>query len=140
MKYERIYTIGCFDQFHKGHEVLLTKMKSMGKEVIVGIHDDASLEQLKNLTRDEHNDIETRIANVREFADAVYVVPHKDPTFYLMCMIMENDNQDNACFVRANDMPNFPGREFVESKISLEFVEYTQGVSSTQIRAENKRK
>jgi hypothetical protein len=42
--------------------------------------------------------------------------------------------------MRADDMPNFPGRELVEKRISLEFVDYTKGISSTQKRNNNQRK
>ena len=45
--YNTVYTVGCFDWFHKGHEILLNTLKTYGKKLIVGIHDDSSLEQLK---------------------------------------------------------------------------------------------
>ena len=40
----------------------------------------------------------------------------------------------NACFIRANDNINFPGKECVEKRISIEYLPYTKGDSSTQIR------
>lgn len=138
--YERIYTIGCFDWFHYGHEKLLKRMKAMGKTIIVGIHDDVSLEQLKNLSPLDHQDLKTRMENVKKYADIVYSIPDKDPTFYLKCVVNDLDNKENACFVRGADMPNFPGREFVEEKISIKFLPYTEGVSSTKIREENRRR
>ncbi len=137
-KYERIYTIGCFDWFHYGHQNLLERMRKRGKQIIVGIHDDHSFEQLKNLKPTDHENIKKRMTNVKKYADIVYVVPDKDPTFFLDCVIRNDDTKDNACFMRADDMPNFPGRNLIESKISLEFLEYTKGISSTEIR--NKKK
>ena len=137
--YERIYTIGCFDWFHYGHEKLLKRMKEMGKNIIVGVHDDASIEQLKNLKPDEHQPLKTRMENVKKFADVVYVVPDKDPTFFLKSVIGDYDSKENACFVRGIDMPNFPGREIVEGKMAIKLVPYTEGVSSTQIRNEHKK-
>lgn len=139
LKYERIYTIGCFDYFHYGHQKLLEDMKKRGKIIIVGIHDDDSLEKLKNLSIDEHQPIKTRLSNVKKYADIVYVIPDKNPTFYLDCILRNDDNKKTSCYIRGDDMPNFPGRELVENRISLEFLPYTVGISSTQIRNFNKK-
>jgi cytidyltransferase-like protein len=133
-KYDKIYTIGCFDWFHHGHRILLENIKARCDTLIVGIHDDASLEQLKNLDKEMHQTINQRMENVKKYADIVYVIPDKNPTFFLKCVIQGTDNKENACYMRSNDMMNFPGRDLVESMISLEFTEYTDGVSSTQIR------
>jgi cytidyltransferase-like protein len=132
--YDRIYTIGCFDWFHDGHRNLLNKMKNMGKVVIAGVHDDESIEQLKNLHKDEHQDVTTRMTNVKTLADIVYIIPTRDPSFYLESMIRLDDNKHNACFVRADDNLNFPGKHIVNDKIDLIFLPYTKGISSTQIR------
>lgn len=138
--YDRVYTIGCFDWFHFGHEKLLNTLKTYGTQVIVGIHDDISFEQLKNLKPEEHQDIKTRMANAKKIVDIVYVVPDKDPTHFLNCVILDCDNKENACYIRGDDMPNFPGRELIESKISIKLLPYTKGVSSTQIRKEKQKK
>ena len=114
--YDRIYTIGCFDWFHYGHEKLLKRLKACGNVLVVGIHDDDSLEKLKNLEPTDHQDIKTRMANVKKYADIVYVIPDKNPTFFLDCIILPTDNKENACYMRANDMPNFPGRDLVKIK------------------------
>ncbi len=135
-RYERIYTVGCFDWFHFGHEQILKSLKSRCDTLIVGVHDDASIEQLKDLVPDKHQSIETRMGNVKQIADIVYVIPSVDPTFFLRCVLQDVDTKENACFIRANDMPNFPGREFVENRISVDFVPYTDGISSTMIRQE----
>lgn len=139
-QYRKIYTVGCFDHQHWGHEILFNRMREHGDKIIVGIHDDASIEALKGLKPDEHQNIETRMANVKKYVDSIFVIPNKDPTFYLQCMVQTEDNHQNCCYIRADDMPNFPGRDFVESKMSIKFLPYTQGVSSTQIRKENSKK
>lgn len=132
--YERIYSIGCFDYFHEGHKILLNKMKDQCKELIIGIHDDVSIEKLKNLKPSDHQNILKRMANVKQHADMVFIVPDCDPSFYLKCVLRENDNKENACYMRANDMPNFPGKQVVQDRISIEYLPYTDGISSTQIR------
>jgi D-beta-D-heptose 7-phosphate kinase/D-beta-D-heptose 1-phosphate adenosyltransferase len=47
--YEYIFTIGCFDRLHKGHIKLLNQLKSECKKLIIGIHDNNSIEQIKKL-------------------------------------------------------------------------------------------
>ncbi len=32
---DKVYTVGCFDLFHRGHRKLLKSMKKLGKEVII---------------------------------------------------------------------------------------------------------
>ena len=133
--YDRIYTIGCFDQFHQGHIKLINNMKKYGKEIIVGIHDDNSIEKLKNLNPLHHDSLETRINNLKEYVDRIFIVSGTDPTLFLKAIIGKNDNGTNSCYIRADDMPNFPGRKFIEEKgINIKLIPYTQGVSATMLR------
>ena len=134
--YDRIYTIGCFDYFHDGHRKLLKSLRSYGSTLIVGIHDDASLEKLKTLRSSDHQPLETRIQNVKRYADHVYVIPSTDPTPYLKAMIRPDDNINNACYIRGDDMPNFPGKKVIERKLAIRYLPYQKGVSSTHIRKE----
>ena len=134
MKYKDIYTVGCFDHFHKGHSILLNKMKEHGTKLIVGIHDDASIEKLKKLSPDEHDDIYKRMENVKMIADVVYIIPDTDPTECLRNIISKTANEKNSCYIRGNDMPNFPGRDLVETIMPIIFLPYTQGISATMLR------
>ena len=34
-KVDKIYTVGCFDLFHRGHRKLLRNMRNLGKEVVL---------------------------------------------------------------------------------------------------------
>ncbi len=36
---DNVYTVGCFDLFHYGHIHLFERMASIGKKLIVGVHD-----------------------------------------------------------------------------------------------------
>ena len=36
---DNVYTVGCFDLFHYGHIHLFERMASIGKSLIVGVHD-----------------------------------------------------------------------------------------------------
>ncbi len=137
--YDRIYTIGCFDFFHVGHQILLERMKDKGKEIIVGIHDDKSIEKLKHLEPCEHEPLDIRIQKVKQYANIVYVIPDIDPTLYIKCVIRDDDNKENACFIRGDDMMNFPSKDYIETRINIEYLPYTKSVSSTQIRKSMKK-
>jgi bifunctional ADP-heptose synthase (sugar kinase/adenylyltransferase) len=36
---DKVYTVGCFDLFHYGHIQLFERMSSIGKKLVVGVHD-----------------------------------------------------------------------------------------------------
>lgn len=137
-QYKTIYSIGCFDQFHRGHINLLNKMLELGDELIIGVHDDSSIERLKKLSKDEHDSIYTRMENVSKFAKRVFIVPDTNPTECLKYMVSDDDNFDNACYIRGEDMVEFPGKKFVESRLSIHYIPYTVGISATQLRNSKK--
>ncbi|XP_064598870.1 uncharacterized protein LOC135465558 [Liolophura sinensis] len=128
---DKVYTIGCFDLFHFGHVILLRRMKSLGKQVIVGVHDNKSIQQLKN--RVPIDDTEKRMTNVKKYADEVFCVASPNPTTFLRCMFNQTKNQ-SCLYVRGDDMPNFPARSLCEAYMPIHFLPYTAGVSSTSLR------
>jgi len=130
---DKIYTIGCFDLFHKGHVRLIQRMRTMGKKVIVGVHDSRSIYKLKN--RVPVDSTEKRMLNVKTAADEVFCIANTDPSNFISC-IVNLGKKETALYVRGDDMKNFPSRELVESLMPIKFLPYTQGVSSTQIRKE----
>ena len=138
--YETIYSIGCFDHFHSGHIKLLTDMRKYGKKLIIGVHDDESLSKLKNLKKEEIDNELIRMKNVKKYAEHVYLIKGTDPTPFIQLMLNQKDNKESSCYIRGDDMKEFPSREFVEKKISIKFLPYTKGISSTQIRKEIKEK
>jgi D-beta-D-heptose 7-phosphate kinase/D-beta-D-heptose 1-phosphate adenosyltransferase len=46
-----VFTNGCFDIVHRGHVEYLTKAKSLGDVLLVGMNTDASVRRLKGMTR-----------------------------------------------------------------------------------------
>lgn len=131
--YDEVYSIGCFDHFHYGHKNILNYMKTIGKKLIIGVHDDESIRKLKNLSKEEHDIIDVRIKNVKKYADQVYVIPSTKPDLFLECMINKENNK--KVYIRADDMKQFPGRNIVEdNNIDILFAKYTKGISSTLIR------
>ncbi|KAK3603925.1 hypothetical protein CHS0354_042934 [Potamilus streckersoni] len=132
-KVDKVYTVGCFDLFHKGHVILIKRMKEIGKQVIVGVHDSRSIFKLKK--RVPIDSTEKRMANVKQHADIVFCVHGTDPTPYLKCIFDRNEDC-TSIYARGDDMPNFPSRATCENLMPIHFLPYTQSVSSTKIRNE----
>lgn len=129
----KVYTIGCFDLFHRGHQNVLMSLREFGCYIVAGIHDDESYFQLKN--KYTIDNLETRMKNVKPFVDQLYVIPSTDPLLYTQSMVSQQDIDTGACcYARGDDMLNFPGREWIESVMPVHFVPRTEACSSTLIR------
>jgi cytidyltransferase-like protein len=129
----KVYTIGCFDLFHRGHQNALMSLREFGYFIVAGIHDDESYFKLKN--KYTIDNLETRMKNVKPFVDQLYVIPGTDTTPYLKAMVSEQDIETGSCcYARGDDMLQFPGREWVESVMPVHFVPRTENCSSTLLR------
>lgn len=129
----KVYTIGCFDLFHRGHQNVLMSLREFGYFIVAGIHDDESYFQLKN--KYTIDNLETRIKNVKPFVDQMFVIPSTKPDLYLKSMVSDQDiEMGSCCYARGDDMLNFPGRDWVESVMPVHFVPRTESCSSTLIR------
>ena len=65
----------------------------------------------------------------------MFVISSTDPSPYLHCCVHLQEGQ-TALYVRGDDMPHFPGRSVVEPLMPIKLLPYTQGVSSTMLRAQ----
>jgi cytidyltransferase-like protein len=129
----KVYTIGCFDLFHRGHVNVLLSLREFGYYIVAGIHDDASYFKLKN--KYTIDNLETRMALVKPFVDQIYVIPSTNPLLYIQSMVSQQDiEMGTCCYARGDDMLAFPGREWVESVMPVHFVPRTEACSSTLIR------
>jgi len=129
----KVYTIGCFDLFHRGHQNVLHSLREFGYFIVAGIHDDESYFKLKN--KYTIDNLETRMKNVKPFVDQLFVIPSTDPLLYIKSVVSEQDiATGSCCYARGDDMLNFPGREWVESVMPVYFVPRTEACSSTLIR------
>lgn len=129
----KVYTIGCFDLFHRGHQNVLKSLREFGYFIVAGIHDDESYFKLKK--KYPIDELETRMKNVKPFVDQIYVIPSTDPLLYIKSMVSEQDIESGqCCYARGDDMLEFPGRPWVESVMPVHFVPRTEACSSTLIR------
>jgi len=129
----KVYTIGCFDLFHRGHQNVLNSLREFGYFIVAGIHDDESYFKLKN--KYTIDNLEKRIQMVKPFVDQLFVIPSTDPLIYIQAAVSQQDiDAGSCCYVRGDDMLQFPGREWVESVMPVYFVPRTESCSSTLIR------
>jgi cytidyltransferase-like protein len=129
----KVYTIGCFDLFHRGHQNVLMSLREFGAFIVAGIHDDESYYQLKK--KYTIDNLETRMKNVKPFVDQIFVIPSTDPLLYIQSMVSDQDIANGSCcYARGDDMLDFPGRPWVESVMPVHFVPRTEACSSTLIR------
>lgn len=99
----KVYTIGCFDLFHRGHQNVLMSLREFGYFIVAGIHDDESYFKLKN--KYTIDNLETRMANVKPFVDQLYVIPSTDPLLYIKSMVSAQDIEaGTCCYARGDDM------------------------------------
>lgn len=129
----KVYTIGCFDLFHRGHQNVLMSLREFGYFIVAGIHDDESYFKLKN--KYTIDNLETRMRNVKPYVDQLFVIPHTNPTPFLKSMVSEQDIETGSCcYARGDDMKLFPGREWCDSVMPVHFVPRTEDCSSTLLR------
>lgn len=127
-----VLTYGTFDLLHKGHINILREAKKLGDILIVGVSTD-EFNSLKG--KASHETFSERINNVynNEFVD--YVIPE---------MSWEQKERDiKELFVNILTMgSDWEGKfnELSSDKVSIVILNRTEGISSTLLREELKRK
>ena len=86
--FEYIFTIGCFDKLHKGHIKLLEYMQKHTEKIIVGLHDNNSIEKLKNIS--DIDSYDNRKKNLEKYAYDIFKIDDVDPTKAIQEYISKN--------------------------------------------------
>lgn len=76
-----VFSNGCFDILHKGHASYLSKAKSLGDVLVVGINSDTSVKKLKGETRPVNNEND-RAFLLDNLKSVDYVIIFKEETPY----------------------------------------------------------
>jgi D-beta-D-heptose 7-phosphate kinase/D-beta-D-heptose 1-phosphate adenosyltransferase len=74
-----VFTNGCFDILHRGHVTYLSRAKSMGDVLIVGMNDDAGVRQIKGQGR-PINPLDDRMEVLAALSCVDHVAPFAEPT------------------------------------------------------------
>lgn len=72
-----VFTNGCFDIIHVGHVTYLSKAKSLGDILIVGINTDSSVKKLKGPNRPINN-LDSRMVVLDSLKSVDFVVPFEE--------------------------------------------------------------
>ncbi len=130
-----VFTNGCFDILHRGHEVYLAEAKGLGDILVVGLNDDTSVRRLKG---------EGRPANpVRVRALTLAALPCVD----YICVFTEDTPERLIAAIRPDVLAK-GGDYRVEKVVGGDFVRsyggmvmtlsYVEGVSTTEILRQKK--
>lgn len=134
-EYDVAITVGCFDIYHKGHDNLIKRMLERAEKVMILLHDDESIFELKGhfpVQQSTH-----RSQNINRLINTFsLIVDSPDPSNALRLAIMEFlEPNAKKIYMRGDDMIDFPGKEYLEGVgIPIEYVPYTKDISTTKIR------
>lgn len=134
-KYKVGYTCGVFDLFHVGHLNLLERCKSMCEILIVGICNDDYVHRIKNTNPivSEHDRV--RIISALKCVDLAELVD-VDTTndkmkaldkFKFDVLLSGDDWKGTERYLKTEE-------EFKKIGVSIEYLPYTVGVSTTEIK------
>jgi cytidyltransferase-like protein len=127
-----VLTAAIMDVFHEGHANVLRQMRSRGDKVIVVLHDDLSCFKIKDKFPMQTVQHRRRNVLLSGLADEVFITASVDPSDQFELVIAKHND---ILFLRGDDNKYFPGKRTIDAyAIPIEFISYTEGVSSTQRR------
>jgi len=127
---KKVITYGTFDLFHIGHQKILERAKAHGDFLVVGVTGDHYDLDRGKLNVEES--LEERIENVRKtgLADRIIVENYEGQK------ISDIQKYDIDVFVIGSDwLGKF---DYLNDYCQVQYLERTKGISSSQIREENK--
>lgn len=130
-----IYTAGVWDLLHRGHLNVLWESKRLGDVLVVGVVSDAGCAAYKG--RRPHQNAALRMQVIRRlgFVDVVELQPTTDPTPLL-------ERFRPGIMTHGDDWHRLREGHETLDRLGIEWVSipYTHGVSSTELRAQLRRK
>ena len=92
-----VFTNGCFDILHRGHISYLSRAKSLGDVLIVGVNSDEGIRRLKGPTR-PINALEDRLQVLSALSCVDHVVPFDEDTPHELIQVVRPET-----FVKGGD-------------------------------------
>lgn len=134
-KYKIGYTCGVFDLFHVGHLNLLERCKEMCDILIVGVCDDEYVRKIKNKEPVFPECERVRILNALKCVDSAELVDIvttenkmlAHSRFEFDVLFSGDDWKGSERYIRTE-------KEFKEIGVTIEYLPYTKGISTTDIK------
>ena len=134
-KYRIGYTCGVFDLFHVGHLNLLERCKEMCDILIVGVCNDDYVRNIKKKEPVYSEDERVRILNALKVVDKAELVTIEETDdkmlalnkFHFDVLFSGDDWKGSERYLRTE-------QQFAEYGASIEYLPYTQGISTSQIK------
>lgn len=138
-KYKVGYTCGVFDLFHEGHLNLLERCKEMCDVLIVGVCDDDYVRNIKHKEPVYLENQRVRILNALKVVDRAELVTIEETDnkmlalekFHFNVLFSGDDWKGSERYLRTEE-------QFREFGAVIEYLPYTQGVSTSQIKEQLK--
>ena len=139
-KYRIGYTCGVFDLFHTGHLNLLERCKEMCDVLIVGVCDDEYVRKIKGKEPVIEEKDRARILNALKCVDKAELVDIETTNdkmiaqqrFGFDVLFSGDDWKGSERYIRTEE-------QFAKIGVKIEYLPYTQGVSTTGIKEKMKK-
>ena len=139
-KYRIGYTCGVFDLFHVGHLNLLERCKELCDYLIVGVCDDSYVREIKHKTVVIPENDRVRILKALRVVDDAVLVDYETTDnkmvalekFQFHVLFSGDDWKGTERYMRTEE-------QFAKVGVAIEYLPYTNGISTTQIKEELKR-
>ena len=139
-KYKVGYTCGVFDLFHVGHLNLLERCKEQCEYLIVGVCDDKYVTDIKKKTPVYSENERVRILQSLKVVDKAELVTIEETDdkllalkkFHFDVLFSGDDWKGSERYIRTE-------AQFAELGACIEYLPYTQGISTTQIKEQLKK-
>lgn len=134
-KYHIGYTCGVFDVFHVGHLNLLERCKKMCDILIVGVCDDTYVREIKHKEPVYSEEQRVRILKALKVVDDAFLVDIATTDNKMLALekfrfdvLFSGDDWKGSERYKKTE------EQFSKIGASIEYLPYTQGISTTQIK------
>lgn len=134
-KYKIGYTCGVFDLLHVGHLNLLERCKSMCERLIIGVCDDAYVRDVKHKIPVVPAEDRVRMLKALKVVDDAQLVSIQETNDKLLAqrrfgfdvLFSGDDWKGSERYLKTE-------RDFAPLGVSIEYLPYTKGVSTSQLK------
>ena len=125
-----VFTNGCFDLLHKGHEDLIKTSNSYGDKLIIGLNSDESVKRLKGMDRPIQNETDRKKALIDTgYVEKVYIFDHDTPLDLIL--LIKPDILVKGGDYTPKDIVGY--EEVISSGGEIKIVPLTPGYSTTSL-------